>query len=59
MRHPKLLPRHKTTPAVIYPKVSHIDVLRKFVYRLDTDMPQADRIRLQSVIATYQRLYVK
>lgn len=37
----------------------HIDVLQKFIYRLSADLPEDTRKRLESVIATYQRLYVR
>jgi hypothetical protein len=42
-----------------YPKVSHIDTMRKLIYSLETDLPPDIRARREIVIAAYQRLYVK
>lgn len=44
--------------AKLQPRV-HLDVLQKFIYRLTADLPDDTRKRLESVIATYQRLYVQ
>lgn len=41
------------------PKIDHLAVLQKFVYRLSSDLDPETRKRLESVIQTYQRLYVK
>lgn len=38
--------------------VDNLAVLQKFIYRLSSDMPTESRARLESVIATYQRLYI-
>lgn len=40
------------------PKVDHIATLQKFVYRLPAIENEAARTRLESVIQTYERLYV-
>ncbi len=40
------------------PKVDHIATLQKFVYRLPAIESEPARARLESVIQTYQRLYV-
>lgn len=37
----------------------HLDVLQKMIYRLGGDLTDDTRKRLESVIGTYQRLYVK
>jgi hypothetical protein len=37
----------------------HLDVLQKFIYRLGGDLEDDTRKRLESVIATYQRLYIR
>jgi hypothetical protein len=62
IRHGRTLPdgqmayRVQDTP-VSHPPVSHTDVLRKFIYRLSDDLTPEVRVRLESVIGTYQRLY--
>ncbi len=37
----------------------HLAVLQKFIYRLSSDLDAETRKRLESCIATYQRLYVR
>lgn len=40
------------------PKIDHLAVLQKFIYRLSADLPTETRERLEKIITIYQRLYV-
>jgi hypothetical protein len=39
--------------------INHLDILQKFVYRLEGDLPPDTRARLHTIIGIYERLYVK
>lgn len=46
-------PRLKEKP------IDHLDILRKFVYQLEVEDNPERRARLESIIETYGRMYVK
>lgn len=47
-----------TTPIAMRKPVDNLVVLQKLTDRLNEDLSPETRTRLESVIATYQRLYV-
>ncbi len=55
---PHLRPGHQASETPLRPRIDHLATLQKFIYKLSSDLTPETRKRLETVIATYQRLYV-